>query len=90
MRRTPQPPGRARQRNEYGFLKIRYKLPDSDTSELIQQPILIASRDVPQNVQRDVQFSTAVAGFGQLLRGSALHGPAELRRHHQPGPGREG
>ena len=56
--------------SEYGFLKIRYKLPDSDTSELIQQPILIASSDVPQNVMRDVQFSTAVAGFGQLLRGT--------------------
>jgi Ca-activated chloride channel family protein len=61
--------------SEYGFLKIRYKLPDSDTSELIQQPILVASSDVPQNVQRDVQFSTAVAGFGQLLRGGTFTGP---------------
>jgi len=61
--------------SEYGFLKIRYKLPDSDTSQLIEQPILIASRDVPQNVLRDVQFSTAVAGFGQLLRGGAFTGP---------------
>ncbi len=61
--------------SEYGFLKIRYKLPDSDTSQLIEQPIQIASRDVPQNVQRDVQFSTAVAGFGQLLRGGTFTGP---------------
>jgi Ca-activated chloride channel family protein len=61
--------------SEYGFLKIRYKLPDSDTSELIEQPILIAPREVPQNVQRDVQFSTAVAGFGQLLRGGTFTGP---------------
>jgi Ca-activated chloride channel family protein len=61
--------------SEYGFLKIRYKLPDSDTSELIEQPILIASRDVPENVMRDVQFSTAVAGFGQLLRGGTFTGP---------------
>jgi Ca-activated chloride channel family protein len=29
---------------------------------------------VPQDVQRDVQFSTAVAGFGQLLRGNAFTG----------------
>ena len=61
--------------SEYGFLKIRYKLPDSDTSQLIEQPIQIASREVPQNVQRDVQFSTAVAGFGQLLRGGTFTGP---------------
>ena len=60
--------------NEYGFLKIRYKLPDSSTSELIEQPILMASRDVPSNIQRDVQFSTAVAGFGQMLRGGTFTG----------------
>jgi Ca-activated chloride channel family protein len=59
---------------EYGFLKIRYKLPDSNTSDLIEQPILVGSRDVPANVQRDVQFSTAVAGFGQLLRGGKVTG----------------
>jgi len=59
---------------EYGFLKIRYKLPDSNTSDLIEQPILVAPRDVPANVQRDVQFSTAVAGFGQMLRGGTFTG----------------
>ncbi|MES1263648.1 MAG: von Willebrand factor type A domain-containing protein [Peristeroidobacter soli] len=59
---------------ESGFLKIRYKLPDSNTSDLIEQPIFVASRDVPANVQRDVQFSTAVAGFGQKLRGGAFTG----------------
>ena len=31
--------------------------------------------DCPQNVLRDVQFSTAVAGFGQLLRGGTFTGP---------------
>jgi Ca-activated chloride channel homolog len=61
--------------SEYGFLKIRYKLPDSDTSQLIEQPIPIDSRDVPQDIRRDVQFSTAVAGFGQLLRGGTFTGP---------------
>jgi len=68
------PPATTGSASEYGFLKIRYKLPDSDTSQLIEQPILIASRDVPQNLQRDVQFATAVAGFGQLLRGSTFTG----------------
>ena len=59
---------------EYGFLKIRYKLPDSNTSDLIEQPILVAPREVPANVQRDVQFSTAVASFGQMLRGGTFTG----------------
>jgi Ca-activated chloride channel homolog len=69
------PQGERGTASEYGFLKIRYKLPDSDTSQLIEQPILIASRDVSQEVQRDVQFATAVAGFGQLLRGGTFTGP---------------
>jgi len=73
--KEPQPPAGTGTASEYGFLKIRYKLPDSDTSQLIEQPIVIAPRDVPQNVQRDVQFSTAVAGFGQLLRGGTFTGP---------------
>ncbi|HEU4779651.1 MAG TPA: VWA domain-containing protein [Steroidobacteraceae bacterium] len=60
--------------SEYGYLKIRYKLPDSSTSQLIEQPILIVSRDVSQTIRRDVQFSTAVAGFGQLLRGGSYTG----------------
>jgi Ca-activated chloride channel family protein len=70
-----QPRAAAGTAGEYGFLKIRYKLPDSDTSQLIEQPILVTSRDVPQNVLRDVQFSTAVAGFGQLLRGGTFTAP---------------
>jgi Ca-activated chloride channel homolog len=72
--KDPQAPAVKAAASEYGFLKIRYKLPESDTSQLIEQPILIAERDEPQNVQRDVQFATAVAGFGQLLRGGTFTG----------------
>jgi Ca-activated chloride channel family protein len=53
---------------EYGFLKIRYKLPDSTRSRLIETPIRI-SAGVPSALVQDVRFSTAVAGFAQLLRG---------------------
>jgi Ca-activated chloride channel family protein len=60
--------------NEYGFLKIRYKLPDSRESQLLQQPILLDAPGAPPAVLRDVQFSTAVAGFAQLLRGSPYTG----------------
>ena len=58
---------------EYGFLKIRYKLPDSSQSRLIEQPIRIDAR-VPEALRRDVEFATAVAGFGQLLRGGKYTG----------------
>ncbi len=52
--------------NEYAFLKIRYKLPDQDTSNLITTPIEKTEADKPSD---DVRFSVAVAGFGQMLKG---------------------
>ena len=59
---------------EYGFLQIRYKLPKESKSQLITQPISIDSGRVPEAIARDVQFSTAVAGFAQLLRGGQYTG----------------
>lgn len=68
---------------EYGFLKIRYKLPDSDTSKLITTPItaqylrgLCAPGTRCDAVQPsdDARFAAAVAGFGQLLRGGKYTG----------------
>jgi Ca-activated chloride channel family protein len=61
--------------DEYGFLRIRYKLPDSKTSKLIEQPIPLRTGTENAAIARDVQFSTAVAGFSQLLRGSKFTGP---------------
>jgi Ca-activated chloride channel family protein len=59
--------------NEYGFLKIRYKLPDESRSQLLEQPIRMDA-GVPAALRDDVAFSTAVAGFGQLLRGGQYVG----------------
>jgi Ca-activated chloride channel family protein len=59
--------------NEYGFLKIRYKLPGESESRLMQQPIR-QDAGVPAAVRADVNFSTAVAGFAQLLRGGKYTG----------------
>ena len=50
--------------DEFGFLRLRYKTPGSDTSKLIESPI---NADTAQS---DAGFATAIAGFGQLLRGS--------------------
>jgi len=51
------------QSNEYGCLKIRYKLPNSDTSKLIETPISANTIEASS----EAQFSVAVAGFAQLL-----------------------
>ncbi|MEL6642141.1 MAG: VWA domain-containing protein, partial [Pseudomonadota bacterium] len=51
--------------NEIGYVKLRYKEPGADTSQLLETPIL---RDVPAG--RDAQFAASIAGFGQVLRGS--------------------
>ena len=67
---------------EYGFLKLRYKLPDSNTSQLIEQPVLTSeSFDTIDAADNDVRFAVAVAAFGQLLRGgryTAEYGYDEL------------
>jgi len=60
--------------NEYGFLKIRYKLPTQSKSQLIETPINVDSGKVGEGIKRDVEFSTAVAGFAQLLRGGQFTG----------------
>lgn len=56
---------------EFGFLKLRYKEPDSDTSKLIEVPIgkdlAVASLDAAGADQR---WAAAVAAFGQKLKGS--------------------
>lgn len=60
---------------EYAFVKIRYKLPDSDTSTLISQAVTSASEhERIEQAPLDVRFATAVAGFGQLLRESPYTG----------------
>ncbi len=60
---------------ELGCVKIRYKLPKSDTSRLISTPIDRKSEvrrfeDAP----RDARFATGVAAFAELLRGGRYSG----------------
>jgi Ca-activated chloride channel family protein len=71
--KEPEARGRGRE-GEYGFLKIRYKLPDENESKLIEQPIGLSMPAANARLARDVQFSTAVAGFAQLLRGGTYTG----------------
>jgi Ca-activated chloride channel homolog len=60
---------------EYGFLKIRYKLPKSDTSNLITVPIDRASEVSSFDAApEDARFATSVAAFGELLRNGKYTG----------------
>ena len=61
--------------DELGFVKIRYKLPKSDTSQLIKTPIdgryeVRRFEDAPQ----DARFAVGVAAFAELLRGGKHSG----------------
>lgn len=59
---------------EYGFLKIRYKLPKESTSKLITTPISMSQPDVSPELKSETDFAVAVAGFGQLLKGGKYTG----------------
>ncbi|HJT14935.1 MAG TPA: VWA domain-containing protein [Dongiaceae bacterium] len=54
---------------EFGFLKLRYKAPDGDVSKEIGTPLLIAALQEPAVAPAEARFATAVAAFGQRLRG---------------------
>jgi Ca-activated chloride channel family protein len=57
--------------SELGFLKLRYKRPNEDTSQLITLPITDAlEKPAITDVPPDVRFSVAVAAFGDLVRGA--------------------
>jgi len=74
--------------DEYAFLKMRYKLPHEETSKLIEKPILQSVHDVEKMnncveagqcggmeiPDTETGFATAVASFGQLLKGGQYTG----------------
>jgi Ca-activated chloride channel family protein len=57
--------------DELAFVKLRYKKPDEDKSQLVRLPILASSinSDFAQ-ASEEFKFATAVAAFGEKLRGS--------------------
>ena len=65
----------AQAQSEYGFLKLRYKLPKESTSKLIETPVKIADTlDKFADAPQDARFATAVAAYAQLLRGGKYTG----------------
>jgi Ca-activated chloride channel family protein len=64
----------ARSGNELANVKLRYKTPQSDTSELLEYPIAKSSVTTPDKLSADFRFAASVAAFGQLLRGGKYLG----------------
>ena len=54
---------------EFAFLRLRYKAPDGDVSKEIGTPLLISALTELAAAPADSRFATAVAAFGQRLRG---------------------
>ncbi len=66
-----QPPvAAAAKSSELAFLRVRYKLPTENKSALIETPITDQLKETTPAHTQEVNFSIAVAGFAQLLRGS--------------------
>ncbi len=56
--------------DELGFLRLRYKVPGDSEGHLIETAIPAAV----SQASVETRFATAIAGFGQLLRGSVYTG----------------
>ncbi|NOQ45561.1 MAG: DUF3520 domain-containing protein [Desulfobulbaceae bacterium] len=79
--------------SEYAFLKIRYKLPDEDISNLITMPINQEQEfDSIENTPLDMRFAASVAAFGQVLRNDPYTGEFgydDIIRLAEPARGRD-
>ncbi len=58
-------------------IKLRYKQPDADKSDLIEQPLMDTGHSFAQ-ASPDFRFAASVAAFGMILRHSPHRGNATL------------
>lgn len=59
---------------ELANVRLRYKQPDGDVSQLLEYPVLRNSQLATAQVPADFKFAASVAAFGQLLRGGQFTG----------------
>src|SRR5262249_4860497 len=67
-------PDQAAANGELANLRLRYKKPDSDTSQLLEYPIRKDAVEPANKLSTDFRFAASVAAFGQLLRGGKYVG----------------
>jgi Ca-activated chloride channel homolog len=63
--------------NELMLVKLRYKEPTGDSSQLISQPITDVSKPLA-NTSNNFRFAASVASFGMVLRDSEYKGTASF------------
>jgi Ca-activated chloride channel family protein len=61
--------------NELMFVKIRYKKPDEENSNLMA----VSVKDKSQAASNNMRFASAVAAFGMVLRNSAFKGSSNYK-----------
>jgi Ca-activated chloride channel family protein len=63
--------------DEYLTIKLRYKLPDGQTSRLLEKPVKGYISDI-DDASENLRFAAAVSEFGMILRNSEFKGNATL------------
>ncbi|MCU0457129.1 MAG: DUF3520 domain-containing protein, partial [Bacteroidales bacterium] len=63
--------------NELLTIKVRYKLPDGNTSKLLDKPVASRPADV-EEMSGNLRFAAAIAEFGMILRESEFKGTSTL------------
>ncbi|NMW31964.1 VWA domain-containing protein [Altererythrobacter sp. RZ02] len=58
--------------SEAAYIKLRYKMPDGKTSRLVDRIVPASGMRMAERPRGDFAFATAVAAFGQKLRGDPL------------------
>jgi Ca-activated chloride channel family protein len=74
------PPAGLGRTGELAFVKLRYKLPDGTTSRLVERAVPATLMQRAGAPTGDFAFATAVAAFGQKLRGDPLLGTYSYRQ----------
>ena len=65
-------------KNEYAFVKVRYKLPGQKDSQLMQQAVPVGSKPLDQ-ADKDTLLALAAASYAQALRGGEYNGKLSWR-----------
>ncbi|MCY1283472.1 hypothetical protein D9M69_341020 [compost metagenome] len=72
--RYPRAPAAVAQSDELAWLRIRYKAPQEDKSQLLEVPIVAAPVQPIAKASDDLRFAAAVAAFAQQLKGGQYTG----------------
>ena len=76
-------------KDEWLTVKMRYKDPDSERSELVQAALAGTARPL-EDTSDDFRFAAAVAQFGMLLRNSEYKANASYERVREAARGARG